>query len=270
MSDLGEQQAAFAAHLRDPQANPAPPGIEPRRMAIYRDLFFNNIAGLLGGNFPVIRRTLGDEAWTGLVRRFYAEHHSRTPLFPELAREFIRFLEGRAAQAQSVDGRGGTAAPADPPWLHELAHYEWTELAVQIDASPLPAHDPAGALLDGVPVASPYMRALAYRWPVHTIGPDHRPATAPDATTLLLVRRGVDGQARFAAISPLVHRLLQLLGEGGRSGRASLEALAAEAGVAADADFLAQGAAMLERMRVEGSVLGTATAQPAWAGSPPL
>ena len=244
MPDLRQQQSAFAAHLRDPAANPPPPGIEPRRMAFYRDLFFNNIAGLLAANFPVIRRTLGEDAWRALVRRFYSTHRSRTPLFPELAREFIRFLE------QAPD-------PGDPPWLRELAHYEWIELAVQIDDSPVPAHDPAGDLLDGIPVLSPWIRALAYDWPVHTIGPDHVPPAAPAAPTLLLVRRDGDGGARFAAISPLVYRLLELLGEGGHSGRARLQALAAEAGVDADAGFLAQGAAMLERMRAEGTIKGT-------------
>ena len=245
MADFRQRQAAFAAHLRDPEANPAPPGIEARRMAVYRDLFFNNIAGLLASNFPVIRRTLGEMEWTALVRRFYADHHSRTPLFPEIAREFIRFLEARDEDA------------GDPPWLAELAHYEWNELAVQIDDSPVPAHDPAGDLLDGIPVLSPWIRALAYDWPVHTIGPDHVPPAAPAAPTLLLVRRDGDGGARFAAISPLVYRLLELLGEGGHSGRARLRALAAEAGVDADAGFLAQGAAMLERMRAEGTIKGT-------------
>ena len=107
MADFRQHQAAFAAHLRDPEANPAPPGIEPQRMAVYRELFFNNIAGLLASNFPVIRRTLGEMEWTALVRRFYADHHSRTPLFPEIAREFIRVLEAR-----------GEAA-GDPPWLTE-------------------------------------------------------------------------------------------------------------------------------------------------------
>ena len=242
--DFRRQQAAFAAHLRDPQAHPAPAGIEPRRIAVYRELFFNNIAGLLGSTFPVIRRTLGEDAWKALVRRFYARHASRTPLFPELGREFLRHLE-------SADAVG------DPPWLAELAHYEWIELAVQIDDSPVPAHDPAGDLLDGIPVLSPWIRALAYDWPVHTIGPDHVPPAEPAAPTLLLVRRDGDGGARFAAISPLVYRLLELLGEGGHSGRARLRALAAEAGVDADAGFLAQGAAMLERMRAEGTIKGT-------------
>ena len=245
MADFRQRQAAFAAHLRDPEANPAPPGIEARRMAVYRDLFFNNIAGLLASNFPVIRRTLGEMEWTALVRRFYADHHSRTPLFPEIAREFIRFLEARDEDA------------SDPPWLAELAHYEWIELAVQINDSPLPAHDPGGDLLEGVPRVSPYVRALAYRWPVHTIGPAQRPTAAPPEPTLLLVRRDVNGRARFAAISPLVYRLLELLATGGHSGRASLQVLAAEAGVPADDAFLAQGQAMLQRMHEEGTVLGT-------------
>ena len=245
MADFRQRQAAFAAHLRDPEAHPPPPGIEPRRMAVYRELFFNNIAGLLGGNFPVIRRTLGEADWTALVRRFYAEHRSRTPLFPEIAREFIDFLEARGEDA------------GDPPWLAELAHYEWIELAVQIDDNPLPAHDPAGDLLAGVPLVSPWVRALAYRWPVHTIGPAQRPAAAPPEPTLLLVRRDIDGRARFAALSPLVYRLLELLAAGERSGHASLQVLAAEAGVPADDAFLAQGAQMLQRMRAEGTLLGT-------------
>ncbi|MBN8224101.1 MAG: putative DNA-binding domain-containing protein [Xanthomonadales bacterium] len=245
MPDFRERQSAFAAHLRDPETHPPPPGIEPRRMAVYRELFFNNIAGLLGGNFPVIRRTLDEAGWTALVRRFYAEHRSRTPLFPEIAREFIRFLEAR-------DDTSG-----DPPWLAELAHYEWIELAVQVDDSPLPAHDPDGDLLEGVPVVSPWIRTQAYRWPVHTLGPSHRPMTPPAEPTLLLVRRDADGRARFAAISPLVYRLLELAGAGGRSGRACLQALASEAGIPATDAFLAEGTAMLRRMREEGTLLGT-------------
>ena len=107
---LQDQQFALSRHLRDP-SHPPPPGIEERRLAIYRDLFFNNIESLLAGNFPVIRQTLGDDAWRRLVRSFYARHRSQTPLFPEIAREFIRFLETRT-------GDGG------PPWLGVLAQYE--------------------------------------------------------------------------------------------------------------------------------------------------
>lgn len=243
---LRGQQFAFAAHLRDPSAHPPPPGIEDRRLAVYRDLFFNNIENLLAGNFPAIRKTLGDEAWRALVRAFYAEHRSRTPLFAEIGREFIRFLEARAESGAD-----------DPPWLPELAHYEWVELALQISDEPHPAHDAQGDLLENAPVLSPQAWALAYRWPVPRIGPDHRPDAPPDALTLLLVRRDASGEVRFAEISPLVYRLLEILGEGVATGRQTLETLAAEAGVADAADFLEQGVAMLRRIRDEGTILGT-------------
>ena len=50
---LQDQQFALSRHLRDP-SHPPPPGIEERRLAIYRDLFFNNIESLLAGNFPAM------------------------------------------------------------------------------------------------------------------------------------------------------------------------------------------------------------------------
>jgi hypothetical protein len=247
VDSLRQQQFALSRHLRDPAANPPPPGVEDRRLAIYRDLFFNNIAGLLAGNFPVIQTTLGESSWRRLVRAFYAQHRSRTPLFPEVPREFIRFLETRAEH----DGD-------DPPWLVELAHYEWVELALQLADDETPAHDAQGDLLSGVPVVSPTAWALAYRWPVPHIGPDHQPTTAPEAPTLLLVRRDARQQVRFAELSPLVYRLLVLLGEDTPcSGLQILRRLGEEAGVSADEDFIAQGAAMLERMREEGTLLGT-------------
>lgn len=249
---LRAQQMALARHLRDPAAVPPPGGIEDRRLAIYRDLLHNNIRRLLSGNFPVIRRTLGDDAWASLVRRFFAGHRCHTPLFTEIGREFQRWLEQQAGQDPDL-----------PAWLPELAHYEWVELALQIsDAQPPCAIDPlqdhadrAGALLDGVPVVSPQAWALAYRWPVHRIAPGYQPRMPPDEPTLLLVRRDHDGQVRFASLSPLAFRLLELLAPARDSGRAMLRALAAEAGAEADA-LLPDGGAMLVRMLDEGTLAG--------------
>lgn len=244
---LHEQQFALARHVRDPQANPPPPHIEDRRLAIYRELFYNNIESLLSGNFPVIRKTLSDTEWHGLVRAFLVDHRCHTPLFAEIGREFIRFLESRQE-----------AALGDPPWLAELAHYEWVELALQISDESLPSHDPQGDLMQGRPLASPFAWALAYRWPVQRIGPDHRPDHAPEAPTLLLVRRDDGGDVRFAEISPLVYRLLELIGESPeRNGRELLAQLAGEAGAVDIEAFVRDGAAMLQHLRDEGTLLGT-------------
>jgi len=253
-SRLREQQFALASHVRDPSAHPPPPGIkgkpiEERRLAIYRDLFYNSIEGLLAGNFPVIRRTLGDARWQALVRGFYAHHRCRTPLFTEIGREFVQFLEMREPEPSA-------------PWLHELAHYEWVELALQIADDALPPHDPAGDLLTRAPVCSPLAWALAYAWPVQRIGPAFQPTAAPAVPTLLLVRRDAAGDVHFSEVSPLVYRLLALLGEQPqRSGRETLEALAVEADAPDIDDFHVQGAAMLRQLREQGVLLGTMPAR---------
>ena len=263
MAELREQQFALARYVRDPLRNAPPPGIEgrpieDRRVAIYRDLFYNSIESLLAGNFPVIRKTLGDTRWHALVRAFYADHRCRTPLFTEIGREFIQFLEPREPHGPEPHGVAPGPQADNPPWLHELAHYEWVELALQIADDELPPHDPGGDLLAGKPVPSPLAWALAYCWPVSRIGPTFQPELAPDAPTLLLVRRDAAGDVHFSGLSPLVYRLLQLLDDDALdSGLAALQALAAEAGARDVASFVADGTAMLQRLRGEGVLLGT-------------
>lgn len=251
---LREQQFALSRHLRDPQASSAPGGIEARRLAIYRNLLYNNMQSLLAGNFPVIRATLDEPGWHALVRAFYAGHRCRTPLFTEIGREFVRWLQTREP-----------ADPALPPWLAELAHYEWVELALQIsDAGPdagvvgIEAGQPDAMqrLLDGVPAVSPQAWALAYRWPVHRIGPHHHPIAAPEQPALLLVHRNADGDVAFAELSPLSFRLLELLSEGDRSGRDCLLTLADEAGAPDPEAFLAEGSAMLLQLLAAGTICG--------------
>jgi hypothetical protein len=239
MSDaLREQQLAFAAHLRDPANNAAPEGIEDRRLKIYCDLFFNSIHGLLSSNFPVIRKTLGDEAWRTLVREFYANHRTRTPLFTEIGREFAEWLAPR----------GG--------WLPQLAHYEYAELALAIADAELPPHDPSGDLLDGIPVASPYAWPLGYDWPVHRIGPDFQPEHRE--TTQLLLHRDAAGDVHFSTLSPVTFALLEMIDANTtESGRSLLRMLAMEAQAPDPAAFLDDGQALLRDLHTKGVLLGT-------------
>lgn len=241
-----DAQQALAAWIRDPDANPPPAGIEPRRLKVYAELFYNNVECLLATTFPVTRATLGDAAWHALVRGFLRDHDARSPVFTDLPRELLRYLEARAERGD-----------ADPEWLRELAHYEWIELALQIDeARPgdIP-HDPEGDLLAGTPVLSPLAWPLAYDWPVHRIAPDAIPASAEP--TLLLVHRRADGEVGFHTLGPLAFHLLQRVAAADRSGDALLRELASDVH-APDADaFVAQGLALLEDYRRTGIVLGT-------------
>ena len=244
MSKLREQLDAMALHVRDPGAHAGPPGIDARRLKIYSDLVYNNLDGLLAGNFPVIRQTLGDAGWRALLQGFLSRHHSHTPLFTELGCELIAHLEGEPDPAR--------------PWLAELAHYEWAELGLQLLDASLPPHDPNGDLLDGVPVLSPLAWPLAYRWPVNRIGPAFQPVQPPVEPTLLLLRREDDGRIHFSALSPLLFRLLELVDTNpGGDGRQLMRQLASEAGQADFVGFLAEATPMLQRLRSEGVLLGT-------------
>lgn len=243
---LGALQNAFAAHLRDPKQTPCPAGIEPRRMAVYTDLFFNNIASLLAGNFPVVHSLHDEAAWRDLVRGFCRDHRSQTPLFTEFPGEFIAHLEQRADLRES--------------FLPELAHYEWSELALNLDERDIAQtpHDPDGDVLDGVPVVSPLARMLAYRFPVHRIGPQFRPdEPGPTPTLLLLVRDRAD-VVRFLEVDPLSALLMERLQDNTRlSGLACLERLLDELGRAGDPTLQASGVTMLARLRERDALLGT-------------
>ena len=208
---LADQQKAFAAHLRDPDHVPPPAGIEPRRMAIYRELFFNNLVDLLGGSFPVARRILGTERWRRLVREFYAHHRAQSPYFLELPGEFLEWLTARTARAED-----------EPAFLQELAHYEWVELALAISEEVAPEAASASTLdpLDTPLAVSPLAWPLAYRWPVHRLGPDHQPAEPPPSPTFLVVYRDAADTVQFLEIGAETARLLDALDQApGLTGR---------------------------------------------------
>jgi hypothetical protein len=252
---LRAQQFAFAAHLRDPHSAPAPTGLEDRRLQIYRELFYNNVESLLSHNFPVICALLGATAWATLVRDFYREHRCHTPLFPELGGEFLRYLEAR----QQRDA-------GDAPWLLELAHYEWVELALAFDENDIDAlpHDPDGDLLDGVPLPSPLAWPLAYSWPVQQLRADFLPTTPSESPTFLLVVRDRRHNVRFKAIDALVFQVMQALqgNDAGRTGRELLEALAVAVSAPDPAAFVDGAARLLTQLRERDAVLGTRRADP--------
>ncbi|KOO70372.1 putative DNA-binding domain-containing protein [Stenotrophomonas maltophilia] len=244
---LRAQQHAFTAHLRDPQAVPAPAGLDPRRVAVYQHLLFNNLLGLLSNGFPVCVRLLGEPAWSALVRHYFASHRCQTPLFTELAAEFVQWLQ---VQSQLPH-----------PALAELAHYEWVETALyQLQADPLSAPgavDPLRVPLQRSPLAWP----LLYQWPVHRLGADDAPTRPPTEPTGLLVRRDAGGEVRFAELSPLAVYLLSSIGEQpGLEGQAYLRQLARAHGLAEDG-LAEPGAALLQQF-VQAGVIGPLASPP--------
>jgi len=242
-------QRAFAGHLRDPHQQAPPAGIEARRLRIYRELILNNVASLLEQGFPVLHACLGPERWQELIRSFLIEHRAVTPLFPELGQELLGYLsQGRAAR------------PEDPPFLLELAHYEWVETALNFsDAEAGPAlADPNGDLLEGVPVVSPLAWSLSYRFAVHRIGPAFQPQVPEGEPTQLVVYRNREERVEFLKVNAVTQRLLELLRDGGRTGREALETIAAELRHPRPDQLIAAGRSLLADLHTRAILLGTA------------
>ena len=246
--DLEELQRRFAAHLRDPSGVPPPDGLEDRRLQIYRELFFSNVSGLLAGTFPVLHAILGPERWARLVRDFYRDHQCHTPLFLEIPREFVDYLgDQRPMQA------------GDPPFLQELAHYEWVELALGIDEQDLDAVrvDPDGDLLAGIPVLSPLAWPLAYRFPVHRLGPQFLPDAPPAEPSFYVACRDRLERVRFLSVNAVTLRLVERLQQQPElTGAAQLAALADELPQLDPAVVHSGGASALAELRAAEILLG--------------
>ena len=253
--DFIRQQYAFAAHIRNPAKHPCPETIEAHRMQIYRELFYNNVEAFIADTYPVLRQIIPDRHWHAMIRDYFAHHVAHTPLFPEMPREFLNYLEHERIPH-----------PDDPPFMRELAHYEWVELALslldeKIDETTICAD---GDLLEGMPVISPLAWPLNYRFPVHKITPDFQPQQADDtAQTHLIVFRDTDFDIHFIEINLITSRLLQLIiGHSGKSGLSLLQRIAAELDHPRPEIVISNGAHLLNQLRIRGILLGVALPAP--------
>jgi hypothetical protein len=244
-----DKQYAFAAHIRDPDNVAAPDGIESRRMGVYRGLFFNNLKSLLAKFFPVLHEIHDAAQWRRFIRGFMQHHQAQTPYFLQLPEEFLGYLQNEFEPADD-----------DFPFLVELAHYEYAELALSVagDEEAPAGTNPDGDLLNGVPVKSPLAWAFAYRFPVHRISPDFLPTEPESEPVYLALYRGSDDSVGFLELNAVTAALLDAVEANETlSGEALLRQLAANINYP-DADALVEhGAAALNEMRQLEILAGT-------------
>jgi hypothetical protein len=220
-SPLRDAQLKMARYLRNPETEDPPAGIESRRLKIYQDLVYNNIEGFISGGFPVLRSLFDDDKWHKLVRHFIEGHRCHTPYFLEISQEFLHFLM-----------EGYTARECDPPFMSELAHYEWVELALDVSEEQLEGPDSLDPL-NSVPVISPLAWLLSYQFPVQRIGLSCRPDSAGEPTYLVVYRNRED-VVKFMELNAATARLLELVRDNiVLSGTQLLEQLAVELGMEA-------------------------------------
>jgi hypothetical protein len=245
-----KKQYAFAAHIRDPDHVPAPEGIEDRRMAIYRGLFFNNLRNLLSNMFPVLKKLHAKDKWASIIRQFMQTHKATTPYFLRLPQEFLEFLQ---TEYQASDD--------DFPFLLELAHYEYAELSLSIseDVNEPTGVDPDGDLLANTPVKSVLAQVYAYQYPVHRISSDYQPETPGEQPTYLAVFRSGNDKVGFLELNPMTAGLLEAIAanDDELNGEALLRALAKDTNYADVDAFIEHGKAALEEMRQLEILTGT-------------
>ena len=196
-------QLDFAAHIRDPDGIASPLGIEPRRMAIYARLFYNNVEQLLARVFSTLRSIVGSDAWTLLVRDFLRRHRAESPFYSALPEEFLQYLADR------------TDGPPVPTFAVELCHYQWVKYALPLapdmaadtfDDHPIGVDDPV--------VLSALALPLRYAFPVADLGVACQPSEPPAKATYLIVYRNRRDEVRLMASNAVTVRLLQLIGQG--------------------------------------------------------
>jgi uncharacterized protein len=200
LDDLHSIELAFAQYIRAPNPSTTPAGLDNERMAIYRDLFYNNIESFLRKAFPVLYDLLPQAFWHSLVRDFFHLQRMHSPLFQEIPAEFVVFL----SQHQLL---------TDYPFLYQLAHYEWAELALDIATIELP-NTKLMELTTGITqllTISPLAWLLHYDYPVHRISRSFIPTAKDKQATYLLVFRNYADTIEFHELDLTSARLLSLL-----------------------------------------------------------
>jgi hypothetical protein len=197
-----QTQQQFTDYIRDPDRHSAPVGIKPERIAMYRELIFNNIDSFLANNFPVLNKIVNSDQWYALIQDFFVNHSCRTPYFSEIAEEFIEFLSNERND------------PQDFPFLLELAHYEWVEMALSIavvdeQVAIISIENPSD-LINAKVKLSVLAWPLVYQFPVQKISPEYLPMSPPKQPTFLLAYRDDNEDVKFNEINAMTYRLLEI------------------------------------------------------------
>ena len=240
-------QHEFTRHLRDPGRFPAPAGLPAARLAVYSNAVYLNIERFMRDNFPRVREVFDEGDWHALVRDYIVRHRSDTALFAELLDEFLAYLD---------DERNN---PDDPPYLRELAHFDWLENAVAIDPIRLDeiAAVADGDLLHDRLVINPVHQLVRYAWPVHAMGPAFRPDSAPARATQLLAFRNRAGDFGVLDLNDVAMRLFSDLSTPGTPPAATVLARLADELRHPDPAVVERGGLqLLERWQAREVILG--------------
>ena len=239
MLTFQQYQAQFTAHIRDPKTHKKPARVVDSRMAVYREIVFNNLFASVSACFPVCRQIIGARAWRKLVRSFFAEHGSDTPFFREIPAQFLKYLDTQPIAEH----------------LKQLAHYEWAELHVSTmhtESPPLSAHSD---LLNERPILNPAHLLLAYDYPVQMLSKRHK--TAEPAPTHILMYRDDKFEIKFIVLNAITYQLLSKIQQHAISGKQALLEIAKTLNHPQPETIVEFGQQILHDLLMQGAIVGS-------------
>lgn len=240
MLDFQHYQITFTAHIRNPAANKKPAKVPDARMAVYREIVFNNIFASVSACFPVCKSILGARSWRKLVHQFFSTHQAESPIFREIPQQFLQFLN-------TVDDL--------PTYLQQLAHYEWVELAVGTQQTETIKLSKKMDLLNEMPVLAPAHMLLEYDYAVHKISKRKPPKDTEK--TYLLVFRNNEHRVKFIELNPMTFQLLTLIQKNEITGEQTLAMLAEGTGYSDTDAMIRFGKEILADLTDQQAIIGS-------------
>jgi len=191
---LQRMQNAFSRAARGHKQTGSPE-FDERRLAVYQRLLLNNLNEVISPCFPVLLSILPADTWQSILKDFLKHHQVTTPVFHELPFFMVDYLKLHPL--------------ADFPFAHELAHYEWIELEVEL-SEPDKTQSETGAisLLEQIWRLSNTARLLEYHYEVDKICHDYQPHET--VKTYLLVYQ-IEGEVEFLKLNELSFQLLSMM-----------------------------------------------------------
>ncbi len=243
-------QQQFLAHLRNPENKPLPNGFAEQGSAVYVDLLYNKFNESLELCFPVTHEILGEKAWRCLLKAFIAKHCCTSPYYRQIPDEFIRYLQTERS------------SETDPPFLLELAHFEWVELVLAVaEAEPIPAFT-SGIVTDWLqhrPLFVPVFEILHYTYPVQRINANYQPTIPSEQATHILGFRDMDDAVQFIELQPATARLLEILQSTGCTVGEAIEQIAVELDYSEPAALFSFGIETMTHLMQQGAILAAST-----------
>ncbi|WP_133139716.1 DUF2063 domain-containing protein [Legionella genomosp. 1] len=198
-------QTTFTSSLRHSEES-----ADTSRINLYQNLVFSSFNDLIKPCFPVLKSIISASLWEELIRDFIRNHPVSTPLFYQIPGEFVRFLQESANLSKH------------PPFLADLAHYEWMELVIELamdESEQVPAT--AVAPLTGVFRFSTTAAMHHYHYPVEQISENYLPQQPEDS--FLIIWRDANDKVGFMKITAFVYHLLNYMTENKTSACSTLD-----------------------------------------------